>query len=120
VSEMLAHCGLVCDTSPIYLATKVLTIEEQTRMRDEVARLCKEQYGMNYEPTDITDCDGCRTKEGRLFSGCRNCAIRRCAGEKGLENCAYCADYVCDKLETFFASEPTARARLDDVRSRIA
>jgi hypothetical protein len=120
MSEMLAYCGLVCDTCPIYLATRVVDTEEQTKMRVEIARLCKEQYGMKYEPADITDCDGCRTKEGRLFSGCRDCAIRNCASGKGLENCAHCVEYVCERLETFFSSEPTAKTRLDEVRRRLA
>ena len=120
MSEMLSYCGLVCDTCPIYLATRVVDVKEQTRMRVEIARLTREQYGMEYEPADITDCDGCRTEGGRLFSGCRTCAIRNCASEKGLVNCAHCADYVCDKLQTFFASEPSAKARLDEVRSKIA
>ncbi len=120
MSELLAYCGLICDTCPIYLATRVVNIEEQTKMRAEIARLCKEQYGMNYEPEDITDCDGCRTEGGRLFSGCRSCAIRNCASGKELETCARCAEYVCEKLETFFVSEPTAKTRLDEVRSRIA
>jgi hypothetical protein len=119
MSEMLAYCGLVCDTCPIYLATREANLEEQTRMRAEIAHLCKEQYGMNYEPADITDCDGCRTEGGRLFTGCRTCAIRKCAGDRGLENCAHCAEYVCDKLETFLASEPDAKARLDEMRNRI-
>jgi len=119
MSEMLSYCGLVCDTCPIYLATRVVDPEEQTRMRAEIARLCNERYGVKYEPADITDCDGCRTKEGRLFSGCRDCAIRKCAVDKGLENCAYCAEYVCGGLETFFVSEPSAKTRLDEVRSRI-
>jgi hypothetical protein len=120
MSEKLSYCGLVCDTCPIYLATRVVDLKEQTRMRVEIARFCREQYGMKYEQADITDCDGCRVEGGRLFSGCRTCAIRKCAGDRGVENCAHCAEYVCGKLETFFASEPTAKTRLDEVKSRIA
>jgi hypothetical protein len=119
VSEMVAYCGLVCQTCPIYLATREEDKEEQARRRVEIARLCREQYGMNYEPADVTDCDGCRTEEGRLFSACQNCAIRKCARQKGLEDCAHCTDYVCGKLEAFFATDPAAKARLDQVRSNI-
>jgi hypothetical protein len=85
-------------------------------MRAEIAQLCKEQYGMAYEPEDITDCDGCRTEGGRLFSACQNCPIRNCAGQKGLENCAYCSDYACERLEAFYATESTAKTRLDEIR----
>jgi hypothetical protein len=85
-------------------------------MRVEIARMCKEQYGMNYEPEDVTDCDGCRTEGGRLFSGCINCSIRACAMQKALENCAYCSDYACRRLSKFFAKEPSAMTRLDEMR----
>ncbi len=112
---MLAYCGLVCDTCPIYLATRTANKEEQARMRVEIARLCKEQYGMNSEPADITDCDGCHTVQGRLFSACQSCAIRNCAKQKRFENCAYCSEYACENLEAFFAKEPAAKTRLDEI-----
>jgi hypothetical protein len=120
MSEMIAYCGLVCQTCPIYLATREENKEEQSRMRVEISRRCKEQYGMKYEPEDITDCDGCRTEGGRLFSACKDCAIRNCARQKGVETCAHCTDYVCGKLEAFFATDPAAKACLDEVRSRIS
>jgi Protein of unknown function (DUF3795) len=117
--EIIAYCGLACHTCPIYLATRQENKAEQTRIRIEISQLLKGQYGMNYEPEDITDCDGCRTDSGRLFSGCRNCLIRKCATERRLENCAYCAEYACERLEAFFNSEPTAKIRLDEVRHSI-
>ncbi len=36
-----------------------------------------------------------------------------------LENCAYCTEYACGKLETFFSTETTAKTRLEAIRSRI-
>jgi hypothetical protein len=120
MSELLAYCGLVCQTCPIYLATREENKEEQARTRVEISRLCKEHYGMKYEPEDITDCDGCRTEGGRLFSACKDCAIRNCARQKGVETCAHCTDYVCGKLEAFFATDQTAKTRLDEVRSRTS
>ena len=119
MTEMVAYCGLTCQTCPILLATRQENREEQARMRAEIARLCKEHYGMDYTPEDITDCDGCRTEGGRLFSASTNCAIRKCAREKGLENCAYCPEYACSKLEAFFRTETAARTRLDKIRSGI-
>lgn len=116
MGEMIAYCGLVCQTCPIYLATRVESQEEREKMRVEIAQLCREQYGMAYEPKDITDCDGCRTNEGRLFSACKDCAIRKCARQRGLESCASCDEYVCERLEAFFASEPAAKKRLDEMR----
>ncbi len=119
MAEIIAYCGLACHTCPIYLATRQENKEEQASMRIEISPLLKGQYGMTYEPEDITDCDGCRADGGRLFSGCKNCLIRKCAREKGLENCAYCAEYACERREAFFSSEPTAKTRLDEVRRSI-
>lgn len=118
MTDVLAYCGLICQTCPIYLATRVEDKAKQARMRVKIARLCKELYGMDYKLEDITDCDGCITEGGRLFSGCKTCVIRNCAREKELENCACCPEYACGKLEAFFKTEPAARARLEAVRQR--
>jgi len=116
---MIAYCGLNCQTCPIYLATGEEDPEAQMRMRAEIARVCNKQYSLDYEPGDISDCDGCRSEEGQIFSACRDCPIRDCARQKQLENCAYCDEYACQKLETFFASESGARAHLDELRKDI-
>ncbi len=119
MDRLISYCGLVCRTCPIYLATREENTDEKTRMRAYIARVCRERYGMTSELEDITDCDGCRTEGGRLFTGSRSCAIRKCAREKGLENCAHCPEYICGKLEAFFVKDPQAKIRLDEARSSI-
>jgi hypothetical protein len=119
MTEMIAYCGLACQTCPIYLATRQKNKEERARMRTEIVKQCKEHYGINYTLKDIADCDGCRTEGGRLFSASKHCLIRKCAREKKLENCAHCPEYACGKLEACFKTDPTARTRLDAVRSSI-
>ena len=57
MAELIAYCGLVCDTCPIYLATRQEDREEQARMRAEIARFCNEKYGTGYAPADINDCE---------------------------------------------------------------
>jgi len=93
--------------------------EVQAKMRTEIVQLCKEQYGMNYESEDITDCDGCRTEGEKLFSASKSCPIRKCAREKEIENCAYCTEYACGKIEAFFKTDPTAKKRLDEIRRKF-
>jgi histidinol-phosphate/aromatic aminotransferase/cobyric acid decarboxylase-like protein len=119
MSKTVAYCGLLCQTCPLYLATRQENKEERARMRAEIVKLCQEHYGMNYALADITDCDGCKAETGRLFSASENCAVRNCAKQKNLENCAYCTDYACGKLEAIFKTDPAARARLDKIRSCI-
>ncbi len=120
MSGMMAYCGLMCQTCPIHVATLQENKEEQKKMREEIARLCRENYGMQCEPDDITDCDGCTSAGGRLFLACRNCLVRQCARQRRLENCAYCTDYVCAQLEAVFVSDPAAKQRLEQIRNHIA
>jgi hypothetical protein len=119
MTEIVAYCGLPCKTCPIYLAARQENNEKKARMRAEIIKLCKEQYGISYKLEDITDCDGCPTEGARLFSARKNCPIRNCARKKKLENCAYCPEYACSTLEAFFKKEPAAKARLDEIKSSI-
>jgi hypothetical protein len=115
----IAYCGLICHTCPIYLATRQENKEEQVNMRIEIVRQCRERYGMNYRLADITDCDGCRTDGGGLFSGRGSCFIRKCARQKGLENCAFCTEYFCEQLGAHFKTDPTAQKRLEQISSSL-
>jgi len=119
MDPLIAFCGLVCYTCPVYLATMEKNKDQQTSMRSQIAHICNEKYGTTYKPEDITDCDGCRTERGRLFNASQDCKIRKCALQKELENCAHCTDYICDKLQAFFIAEPDAKFRLDEVRRAI-
>jgi hypothetical protein len=116
MDKMIAYCGLSCRTCPIYLVTREKNKEKQKEKRQEIVRLLKTHYGLEYKLEDITDCDGCTSGTGRLFSMCKNCLIRKCAREKKLENCAYCEEYACKTLEEFFVREPSAKERLEKIR----
>ena len=69
MDQVISYCGLICETCPIKLATKEKSKEKQYEMRVEIARQIKKHYGEEYKPEDITDCDGCKTEGGRIFSG---------------------------------------------------
>jgi len=117
MNAMIAYCGLACESCPIHLATIEIDELKKRQMRVTIARLCRERYGMNLQPEDVADCDGCRSESGRLFSTCRTCGIRACARERSLDSCAYCPDYACDKLQKLFVDDPTAQTRLEVFRS---
>jgi len=120
MSEILAYCGIICSTCSIYLVTREANKKEQAKKRSEIAQLIAEHYGTNFDAANVTDCDGCITKDERIFSGCKECLIRSCAQLKSVENCAYCPEYLCEKLEAFFIKDPQAKTRLDEVRNRIS
>jgi len=121
-SEMIAYCGQNCVKCRIYLATRETDLKKQRRMREQIARYITKHFGIETRLEDVTDCDGCTTKDGRLFSECQKCQIRKCAREKGLENCAYCGEYACDKLSKLFDSgsvDADAKKRLDEIKARL-
>lgn len=113
---MLAFCGLQCDTCPIFLATLEKEKSKQFEMRESIAEECREHYNMEISLEEITDCDGCRAESGRLFSGCQKCEIRKCVVEKQIENCAFCSQFACSKLEDLFILDPYAKIRLMEIR----
>jgi hypothetical protein len=113
---MISYCGLVCGKCPIYLASRETDKIKKDEMISEIIRICKKEYNIEYTTSDITDCDGCMSDTGRLFSGCRDCRIRNCVINKGILNCAYCSNYVCDNLNSLFKTDPSAKTRLDLIK----
>ena len=111
---MIAFCGLDCGECPTFLATR----ENDDQKRKEVAELWSKQYQAQFNLEDI-NCDGCLSKNGRLFSHCTVCEIRKCGREKDLINCAHCNDYPCQKLNNFFMMVPQSKITLDEIRKRI-
>jgi hypothetical protein len=119
MDAMIAYCGLECDTCPIHLATLEQDVSRQGKMRILIAEQLSKIYGTSPKPEIITDCDGCKTVNGRLFNGCADCEIRKCAILKKMTNCAYCCDYACNKLKKHFAVDPGAQNRLEEIRRSI-
>lgn len=114
---MISYCGLACDTCPIYLATIESDQVGKQQLRESIAKQCAEQYNLKLLLEDITDCDGCSANTGRLFSGCFECEIRKCAINKKIATCAYCSHYVCEKLEKHFLLDPDSKKRLEELRA---
>jgi hypothetical protein len=113
---MIAYCGLDCGSCPIHVATYETDALKKKQMRDTIARICNERYGMSLKSEGVGDCDGCRSTSGKLFSACQTCEIRQCARKKNFETCASCVDYGCGLLQKLFDDDPGARARLEALR----
>lgn len=110
VPSLTAHCGLNCSTCKIFLATRENDAARKNALKEEIAAIILERYGRQMSVNQITDCDGCRAEGGRLFSGCLECEIRKCAIEKKVESCAFCTDYPCENLHRFVLSEAVDRS----------
>ncbi len=109
---MIASCGLDCSKCEGYQATQA----DSDTLRAEVAQKWSALYQKEIKPDQI-NCDGCRTEGRKLFYCEHVCEIRKCCISKGVENCAACAEFMCDTISGFFKMAPQARENLEKLRS---
>jgi hypothetical protein len=115
MEKMIAVCGIECHQCPAFLATR----ENDDLKRKEVAEMWSKDFKAEIKPEDI-NCEGCTSGKERLFSHCHVCEIRKCGREKQLQNCAYCADYSCSKLNGLFQMIPQGKVVLDEIRKGLS
>ncbi|MFZ5351337.1 MAG: DUF3795 domain-containing protein [Bacillota bacterium] len=113
MDKIIAYCGLCCTSCPAYLVTKYDDQEKRIIFAQEWST---EKYPL--KPEDI-NCDGCIRKDGSIIVFCRECDIRECAMSKGVQNCAYCNEYSCEKLEMHFEKSPESRDLLDNLKKML-
>jgi len=111
---MIAYCGLVCNECPAYLGTQ----NDDRKLLEETAERWSKMADVEIAPDDIL-CDGCKSGSSRMCKFCANCEFKKCCIEKGFENCAYCDECPCEKLENFFEMAPDAKESLDKLKSTI-
>lgn len=116
MKENISCCGLDCGICPVYLATTV----GSDLMRKDVAASWSKAFGMKLSVQDV-NCEGCKTDTGILFGHCRNCEIRDCSYQHSVENCAFCPEYSCFKLDSFLKKFPISEARenLERIRGTL-
>lgn len=120
--EIIGCCGIVCSNCDIYKATK----NDNNDLRDIIFKReiegghgdrFQKLFGREYALEDI-HCNGCPIENKCSFWYIKNCQMRACALEKNLENCAYCTEYPCEKLQAFFdKSHVNAKKTLDEIRA---
>ncbi|MEM2088480.1 MAG: DUF3795 domain-containing protein [Thermoproteota archaeon] len=115
MDKLIAYCGLICSNCPAFLATQ----KNDDTERKRVAELWSKEFGGSFKPEDI-NCDSCLSTGERVFNYCRTCEIRKCGQSRKVQNCAYCEEYPCEKLENFFKLAPDARKNLDELRKSMS
>ncbi len=115
MSKIIAYCGLVCSECPAYIATQA----DDRAALERVAAQWREEYNAPDITVESVICDGCLGADGRHCGHWYECEIRICGMERGVVNCAHCADYACEKLERFFGFVPHLRAALDEIRQSL-
>lgn len=107
----IAYCGLDCSSCDVYRATAF----DDDDLRQAYSAKVFEQFKIEVEPASV-NCHGCR--DARPKSGyCAWCQVRTCAIDRGYENCAYCPDYACDKLDKVHAAMINVGKAVDGVAS---
>ena len=93
MEKMIGYCGYNCHLCAARSDDPAL----RQRMVDGWRKIFGHQ---NYTAENVK-CDGCLS-DGRIAD--KNCKARPCAKEKGVENCAYCDEFPCDKIKHLMAS----------------
>ena len=91
--DMLARCGYRCDICAAR--------SEDPEVRHELVDGWRKYFGHQNYTAENVQCDGC-LNDGRLAD--KTCPVRLCVIEKGIENCAYCDEFPCDKLAPLLSS----------------
>lgn len=109
IKATIAPCGLCCETCFAHVDGDIrklsLKLKEklgnfhinakrfETLLEDPIFK----KYGEFKQMLDYfasENCTGCRNEQCKLF---KNCGVRPCTQEKGLDFCYQCDDFPCDK-----------------------
>jgi hypothetical protein len=112
--KMIARCGLICTECEAFLATQANDIGALTKLAEKAA----EQFNMTMTWEDSI-CNGCLSDQKKI-GYCNSCAVRACAVERGVENCAYCSDYGCETISKFWEMAPKAKGNLENIRLEMS
>ena len=88
---ILTRCGYRCDLCLAYAPNVTGTPSNREKLSDGWFKY----FGFRLPPERIL-CDGCMAQNPRLID--QACPVRPCVLERGLDNCAQCEEYLCERL----------------------
>lgn len=91
MEAILTRCGYRCDLCLAYRPN----IESNPANQQKLSDGWYQYFGFRI-PAEKILCDGCLAENPQLID--QSCPVRPCVLAKGLENCAYCEQYRCEKL----------------------
>ena len=116
----ICYCGLYCENCAVKAkvepAAGVLYGEMKKAGFEDIIHMLPdgEAFWRFLKPmSEGKSCLSCR--EG---SGNPECTVRICASENGVEMCALCEHYPCEKFDDFFKAYPILRADNDLLREK--
>ena len=93
MEEMIGYCGYNCHLCAAR--------SDNPAVRQKLVDGWHRIFGHQQYTVENVKCDGC-LNNGRLAD--KECKVRPCAIERGVQNCAYCEDFVCQKVSPLLAS----------------
>jgi hypothetical protein len=93
VDERIGYCGYDCGLCAAR--------SDDPAVRQRLVDGWRKYFGHQGYTAENVRCDGCRA-DGRLAD--KSCKARPCAKERGVESCALCDDFPCDKVRPLFAT----------------
>lgn len=108
MNELIAYCGLNCETCN----ARIATIQNDDELRRKTAKLWSEWNHADITP-EMINCVGCRV-DGVKTPYCEQlCPIRKCAQEKGYTTCGSCPELDrCEKVAMIIGNNEEARKNL--------
>ena len=109
MKDLIAYCGLDCEVCK----ARIATINNDDKLRDEVAKEWSELNGVEITP-EMINCAGCRI-DGVKTPYCDSlCPIRQCAMGKKLNTCGDCHEIaLCEKVKMILDNNSEARSSLN-------
>lgn len=92
MQPIVTRCGYRCDLCLAYRPNVEANPENQRVLSDGWLKY----FGFRITPEAIL-CDGCMAISPRLID--QQCPVRPCVMARGLDHCAQCGEYVCDRVK---------------------
>jgi hypothetical protein len=90
---MIGYCGYNCHLCAAR--------SDDVALRQQLVDGWRRIFGHQNYTAENVKCDGCRS-DGRVAD--QVCQARPCAREKGVDSCACCAEFPCDKMKHLMGS----------------
>ncbi|MFX1389314.1 MAG: DUF3795 domain-containing protein, partial [Promethearchaeota archaeon] len=92
--KMIGFCGYNC----FLCAAR----SEDINIRQKMVDAWRKYLGHENYTAENVSCEGCKSKGDKIAD--KQCKARPCAKSKGLESCAQCDDFPCDKVKHLLGS----------------
>jgi hypothetical protein len=93
IMTMIGYCGCNCHLCAAR--------SDDPALRQQLVDGWRRIFGHPNYTAENVKCDGCRSN-GRVAD--QVCQARPCAQERGVESCACCAEFPCDKMKHLMGS----------------